>query len=285
MKNALYASYLEIWKQGLVCAGFSPRLPDRGTRYWLEQLERILPARAGSFLDIGAGGGRLSLLLGREWGSGIALEVQVDAQVWAAIQEHYPVLLREGLLQKTMDELVGTMAFDVVLLSEVFEHIPPIDVPQFLRTLHALLADEGTLFLTTPNVVVQGPAEKSSMWHERQLYGHHKHYALSELKSIFEKHGFAVQSYCFECHTLKRHLYNRCFYAISRLDGRLMASSKVPKRLKFAYRLASAPLIVATSLFFRLVAAVVYYVEKNWSNEKNCLTIIMSIKKMNRNID
>jgi len=45
--------------------------------------------------------------------------------------------------------------FDVVMASEVIEHVP--SPPAFVRTLSTALRDGGTLVLTTPDVEAVGP--------------------------------------------------------------------------------------------------------------------------------
>jgi len=278
----LYKTYLELWKSGTVCAGFSPRLPDYAIRYWLEQLEHALPLQSkGAFLDIGAGDGRLSLLLLRRFSvRGTAIEVQVNRKAWQPILDRYGHFeLHEGLLQNVMDQLAGKQIFDFILLSEVFEHIPPNDVEPFLQRLRALLSPQGKIFLTTPNSVAQGPAEKSHMWHERQPYGHHKHYTYAELQKILRDAGFSVVGHSFECHGLKRKLYNTFFYPVSRVDARFLNTKKLPTLVRWTYRLCSAPAIWVMRFYFKGLARLVYETEKRCSNELNAATMMIVVQK------
>lgn len=279
---SLYKAYLELWKSGAVCAGFSPRLPDYAARYWLEQLEHVLPQRSqGGFLDIGAGDGRLSLLLLRRFSvRGTAIEVQINRTAWQPIQDRYGHFeLKEGMLQDVMNHLVGKQTFDFILLAEVFEHIPPNDVKAFLQRLLALLSPQGKIFLTTPNCIAQGPAETSHMWHERQPYGHYKHYTYAELQQILHNAGFVVERLSFECHGIKRKLYNTFFYPISRLDARLMQTKKLPAVVRWVYRFGSAPFIWGIRFYFKGLGRFVYAVEKRLSNEKNASTMIVIAQK------
>jgi len=279
----LYKNYLKIYKAGKINHGFSPRLPDYATKYWFLRLEEATNSgNQKSFLDIGAGDGRLSLLLLKHgFMQGAAVEVAVNHQTWKPICDKYKNFqLLEGLFQDKMKELIDqNKTFDFIVLAEVFEHIPLSDVDPFLEQLSQLMSPEGRVFLTTPNFAVQGPAEKSHMWHERQQWGHHKHYQLSEVKDLFKKFGFEVENSWFECHNLKTKLYNKWFYPASRLDWKLMHSKKLPKALRSLYRYGSVPFIGASKLLFQGLSNLVYTIEKNKSTQDNAATMMLLVKK------
>jgi SAM-dependent methyltransferase len=278
----LYKAYLDQWKTGVGCAGFSPRLPDYAIRFWLEQLERAYPPAAQrAFLDLGAGDGRLSLLLLRTYSPcGTAIEVQVNKKAWDPIEQRYNRFdLHEGLLQDVMQDLAGKRVYDLIILSEVFEHIPPADVPSFLKLLRELLSDHGRVFLTTPNYCVHGPAEKSYMWHERQKYGHYVHYTYDQLSDIFKCSGFSALWNCFECHWVKSYLYNKWFYRASRIDGKLLNSKKVQPVVRSVYSVVSLPFIFIVRGMAWLVAQIIYFFEKSFSSEKTAGTIVAVFEK------
>ncbi len=278
----LYKKYVDLWQEGLVCAGFSYRLPDYAIRFWLEQLQKALSEhQGGTFLDIGAGDGRLSLLLLRSYSpQGTAIEVQVDSSVWAPILQRYSRFnLQQGLLQEVLTKVAGKQSFDLIMLVEVFEHIPPGDVPAFLDSLAHVVSSNGCIFVTTPNYVVQGAAEHSSQWHERQPYGHYKHYTHKELVNAFEKVGFTERWHTFECHKTKQVLYNRWFYRVSRWDARLMHSRKLPVMLRRVYRICSTPVILVVRAWFWVLGQLVYWVEKKYNSERTAATTIIVFEK------
>lgn len=279
---SLYKTYMDLWARGFVNAGFSPRIPDYAIRFWLEQLECALPKTSSpqSFLDIGAGDGRLSQLLLHTYSPhGMALEVQVDPESWQPMHREFPAFeIKTGLLQNTMSELIGKRTFTFILLAEVFEHIPPSDVQPFLEQLKPLLAKNGRIFLTTPNRIGQGPAETSPQWHERQPWGHWKHYTLQELTDLFQNAGFKITRHVFECHRTKIILYNAWFYPTSRLDGRLLTSKKIPSWLKDAYFYTSIPVIFLIKLLFWGLAQAVHALETNGSSEENSDTIMITLE-------
>jgi SAM-dependent methyltransferase len=240
----------------------------------------MLPAKQYAFLDVGAGDGRLSfLMLETNAKKGAAVEVAVNHKAWTYVCERYKnFVLYEGLLQDVVPRL-GEQKFDVIVLAEVFEHIPQRDVESLLQVLHGLLTADGILLVTTPNALVQGRAEDSPLWHERFPYGHYKHYRAVELAQLLSGSGFEVKHMVFECHWLKKLLYDCCFYPISRLDGRIMATVKLSSSVKTIYQWVSLPFILGLRLYFYGVAQLLYLIELSCSSEKTSATIIIAAGK------
>lgn len=278
----LYRRYINSFKRGEFETGFSGRIPDYGIKLWLNNLEKTLKdSPKGAFLDIGAGQGRLSALLASSgFKKGFALEVDVDKTKWQKIlQQHKNLELLEGFLQDNIHRIPQDKSIDFVMLAEVFEHIPPSDVEPFIDALSQILRVGGKIFLTTPNFVVQGPAEKSKCWHEIQPYGHHKHYSLKELIDIFEQKNFKVEWHNFESGKLKRRIYNRLFYPICRLDQKFLTSKKMPVVAQKIYKYMSWPFIFSARSFFYLLAQIINRVEKRTNSETNSETIILILRK------
>lgn len=278
----LYKKYIDLFKHGRFETGFSERIPDYGIKFWLSNLEKALTDCAkDTFLDIGAGQGRLSVLLANcGFKNGFAIEVDVDQTMWPKIlQKHENIELIEGLLQKNIHKIPSNKRVDFIMLAEVFEHIPPNDVDSFINAIYQILNVGGRIFLTTPNFAVQGPAEKSKCWHEIQPYGHHKHYSLNELIHIFEQKNFKIEWHNFECGKLKRKAYNRLFYPFCRWDQRLLMSKKIPLVMRKIYKYTSVPLIFLVKPLFYLLAQVMNLIEKQTNSENNSETIILVLKK------
>jgi SAM-dependent methyltransferase len=78
--------------------------------------------------------------------------------------------------------------FDQVLLLDVIEHI--LDAPAALRQIHALTAEDGLVYITTPDRDWQGNADhlrvtrKEDGWHVRNGY------TMEQLESLLEQAGF-----------------------------------------------------------------------------------------------
>lgn len=278
----LYKRYLNLFKQQNIVTGFSSRVPDYGVRYSISKLEKAISfSKKNSFLDVGAGLGRMSVLLASScFKTGYSIEVKVDKPSWKQILEkHKNINLIEGLLQENIGVLKSKEKINFVVLSEVFEHIPLTDVESFLGSLHEVLDEDGIVFLTTPNLVVQGPAEKSVRWYKKVPFGHHKHYKFDELKDILDKHGFKIIFNSFEGSFFKRNFYNRFYYPFSRLDQKLLVSKKIPKFLNNLYKYFSYPFIPIIKGFFWSLAKVVYFYENKFGSEKNSETMILVLKK------
>jgi len=275
----LYSCYQKLYREGKINTGLSLRLPEYGNRFWLEQLERAVLCQSSNdaFLDIGAGCGHKSIvLLETYFKRGTAVEIQADDRLWQPLIRDYPTLtLIKGYLQ----QIPKTQRYDFILLSEVFEHIPLTDVSSFLNDLNGLVKKGGVVFLTTPNVVVYGPAEKSQMWHEKQEFGHHKHYSSDELKKLLEQRGFEVLWHCFECHQIK-YFYNKCLYPVSWLDNVLLNSKRVPKTLRYLWKYLSFPFVFFPNFFFWIFAQIVISSEyRSQSNEHTGYTIFLAARK------
>lgn len=190
-----------------------------------------------------------------------------------------------GLLQKELPIFIeqNKIKIDFVLLSEVFEHIPPKDIAPFLSCLQNIVSTNGKIFLTTPNSIVQGAAENSPRYYKKQKYGHYKHYSLKELKELLSKYNFQVDWYKFESGFFKRNFYNKAFYKTSRLDQKLLNSKKLPYTIRYIYKNVSLPFILITRFVFWLLSKLVYISEHKFNNEKNAETVVIQIKKISTN--
>ncbi|MBL4588361.1 class I SAM-dependent methyltransferase [Candidatus Babeliales bacterium] len=277
----LYTKYEDLYKKRKISTGFSWRLPDYSFKSWIDILQNTIFSMKNKkkFLDVGAGNGRFTRLLSEYFQQGVAIEVEPDNKEWQKIKRDMPnVTLYKGLLQEIMPQLIDRTVFDCIMLVEVFEHIPLSDIDNFVSSLYPLLADDGFIFLTTPNFVVQGPAEKSTMWYERFLYGHHKHYTVDELKMIFENHGFQIDTYSFEGHTYRNNKYNRPYFLLAGLDIKFLESKKIPLILRKIYQYCSVPFIFLLRVYFKILASICSTYEKN-ADKTNAVTIILKIKK------
>ena len=89
--------------------------------------------------------------------------------------------------------------FDIVILTEVFEHFNFNPVPT-LEKIKNLLTDEGSLFLTTPNAKTWGRLPYYSTWKKMpmpdpnsKIYdGHVYQYTIEELTEIFKVCGLSI---------------------------------------------------------------------------------------------
>lgn len=92
--------------------------------------------------------------------------------------------------------------FDLVVLAEVIEHLPPNTLPALLSEVAQATAAGGALLLTTPNLaawtnrelLVRGdsPGQQSPALIIDGAYGHLRLYTMTELVELVEKAGFLV---------------------------------------------------------------------------------------------
>ncbi len=95
--------------------------------------------------------------------------------------------LRLARLDQLAVDPVQHGRFDQVLLLDVIEHI--MDAPAALRHIHALMAEDGLVYITTPDRDWEGNADRIRVtrtedgWHVRNGY------TMEQLESILDREG------------------------------------------------------------------------------------------------
>lgn len=152
----------------------SPPPPDSYDAIRLRLIESTLESIARrnsnlSILDLGCGTGWLTRPLAR-FGRAVGLDLSPHAIKRASRHDdgdRLNFLVRDFLTQP-LDDLGK---FDVVLASEVIEHIPNAQKPRFVEVCSRALVDRGYLFLTTPNASVwkrywSSPITDATIWRQ-----------------------------------------------------------------------------------------------------------------------
>lgn len=157
----------------------------------LELIERWKPA-LGRFLDVGCNMGML-LRLARERGW-TAIGVEPSPALHRIATEHVGLEVHNCLLDEMPAAEQGS--FDVVALSDVFEHIT--DPRTFLRTAGQLMKPDGILYLKVPNaswnllkqrlLKTLGRAPAKGVW---DSYEHVVHYTEDTLRRMLSAEGFS----------------------------------------------------------------------------------------------
>ncbi len=140
----------------------------------------LLPSAPALVLDVGAGSGRDAAWLARLGHDVMAVEPSAGMRAEAA-------RLRPGTAVRWVaDSLPGLpathrlgLAFDLILLSGVWQHVPPSERARAVRKLLGLLRPGGLLAIT----VRQGPAEPERAMHPASL---------TELERLARDHGALV---------------------------------------------------------------------------------------------
>lgn len=151
---------------------------------------RVLPAlksrTAVDILDVGCGRGWLTNIL-REFG--LATGVDPVAAAVHRARELFPDLaFRVGYSDDLLAER-GPEQFDVIVASEVIEHIPAAAKGTFLRSLHGLLRPAGFLVLTTPRGELFGYWRNTLKWGSQPV---EEWLTESELDALSRSSGFSV---------------------------------------------------------------------------------------------
>jgi SAM-dependent methyltransferase len=96
--------------------------------------------------------------------------------------------LRLARLDQLAADPLQQARFDQVLLLDVIEHI--LDAPAALRHIHALTAEDGLVYITTPNRDWEGNADRIRVtrtedgWHVRNGY------TVEQLETLLDRAGF-----------------------------------------------------------------------------------------------
>ena len=149
----------------------------------LANLYRVDAPRGARFLDVGAN-------------YGFAVRFARDVLGWQAVGVEPSSAGRRGARElgvEILDQYVTaeTMLddrFDVILASEVIEHVP--DPAEFVTALRVHLAPAGTLVLTTPAAEVVAPATKVQGIQAIGPGGHLFLFTAEGLEQFLRRHGF-----------------------------------------------------------------------------------------------
>jgi len=149
----------------------------------LELVEPFL-ADCGSFLEIGAGSGDLSL----------ALAERLD-RVWAvdAVDPHIdPQLVPESFVfvsDADLEDVVPEDSVDLALSCHFVEHMHPDDLGDHLSIVHGKLAVGGAYVVVTPNRLY-GPHDISKHFSDEPAGFHLREYTHLDLAAELERAGF-----------------------------------------------------------------------------------------------
>lgn len=144
-------------------------------------------ARRGErMLDVGCGSG-LSLLEAREFGVE-AWGIEADPNV-ERIARELGLRIHQGSLK---DRPFGDLAFDLVVLNQVIEHIPEPD--QALRLIRSRLATGGRAILVFPNVQSIWSRLAGPRWINWHIPYHLHHFTKQTFTQMAQRCGYRVVS-------------------------------------------------------------------------------------------
>ena len=137
----------EEWLDILMSSQTSLLTPfDRHHRYLLEfVIARKKPG--GSFLDLGCNMGGFAAMVALSDKTCHVAGCEINSHCWDEFSRRYPALT---LYRDPIGSAPVDRKFDLIFCSDVIEHIWDLDA--FLRDIVAILADNGRLIFTTPNL-------------------------------------------------------------------------------------------------------------------------------------
>jgi 2-polyprenyl-3-methyl-5-hydroxy-6-metoxy-1,4-benzoquinol methylase len=183
------AYYRDLWsREAWGQAGPNPDETARAEKILALLARHVRPAAGRNglrILDLGCGRGWLTRLLSNH-GNVIGID-PVTASVDCAHQLHPGLDFRHLDASALLNE-VGEGYFDLVVSSEVIEHVDRPEQPDFLRNVRTLLAPGGFAILTTPR------GELQRKWERRQPEEQplEKWLSETELRRLCIESGFAV---------------------------------------------------------------------------------------------
>jgi SAM-dependent methyltransferase len=161
----------------------------------------------GRILEIGTGYLSMAVVLRRRFPAAQLTGVEHPGRPYVWKPAYREVHKAERICLAAAD-LVGsglpfrTATFDVAVLAEVLEHLPPNAVPAVLTEIARILVPGGTLVLTTPNLAAWTNRELLLRGHSPQqsparcidgTYPHLRLYTRAELEDLLVGTGFRVE--------------------------------------------------------------------------------------------
>jgi 2-polyprenyl-3-methyl-5-hydroxy-6-metoxy-1,4-benzoquinol methylase len=170
-------------------------LHPRQERLVLETLQRQRRRKMGPcFFEIGYASGVLLERVARAGFpmAGIEVSAAMHGQALKRLGPDYaPRLYLGDFLRAEILQTAGP--FTLIYWNDVFEHVPPDEILDYLRRIFELLAPGGQLITITPNWHVR-PSDITRMFHPVRTVAagvHLKEYTLREVTALLRQAGFA----------------------------------------------------------------------------------------------
>jgi 2-polyprenyl-3-methyl-5-hydroxy-6-metoxy-1,4-benzoquinol methylase len=161
---------------------------------------RVLECGAGSLYTIEA----------LRWRYGDHLSLYAVEHPAAARDDLRAELDARGVQYRPPDLLADSapwpdVTFDLIILAEVIEHIPPTELPQMIRRLAGSLSEDGALLMSSPNsqaiwnvlslAIGNGHGLDPAFPPESGSYGHIRVYARKEVEELLAYAGLRLQEW------------------------------------------------------------------------------------------
>ena len=153
----------------------------------IEVTSRAQPST--KILDAGGAPGFTSLalkLLGYE-----VILLDIDPEPYCDILQSYGIKVVRADLEHDIIPL-NSEDIDVIIFTEVLEHLSPYYISWALSELNRVLKYQGLLFLSTPNIASIGKRVKLLLGKNPLGPMHVKEYTIDEVRKLLNTHGFEI---------------------------------------------------------------------------------------------
>ncbi|OGZ45483.1 MAG: hypothetical protein A3C84_03880 [Candidatus Ryanbacteria bacterium RIFCSPHIGHO2_02_FULL_48_12] len=221
-------------------------------RIRVRRVRRII--RLGSILDVGCGTGSFLLRMRHLGWESTGTEISPAYM--------YEDLIRQGVNIKKCDLPVCDLvpdSFDVVTLWHVFEHL--MDPKAYLKKIHEILHDEGTLLIEVPNYASLQASVGGLAWFHLDIPRHTMHLTPKTLVQFLTSAGFHVEhvrsgSMFYDIFGEVQTMYNRCLGNQQVLFDIIGGRAHIRGHEKDIFLMAVlAPLVGLSALFAYALAA------------------------------
>jgi len=160
------------------------------------ELLQLIPLTAKRVLEVGCGEAMLAAEYRRRNPKAEYVAIEAHGPAAERAAEKVDRLIQGDFEALTDDEIADQERFDAIVMGDVLEHMS--DPDRVLGRLHGMLADDGYLILSVPNVahwralfeLMHGrwPSEDAGLFDRTHL----RFFTLQSLKDLFARTGFAM---------------------------------------------------------------------------------------------
>ena len=187
--NEILSYYLNDYDQFNVAVQHEKHILARwGRRYGLEKRGKVILKHKphGKLLDVGCATGDFLASMQQRTGWQV-IGIEPNQQAAQYVREHYKIEVHTDSIEKlSLDD----DTFDVVTLWNVIEHLP--NPSASLNTINRLLAHDGLLVISTPNLDCPYASLFGKYWIGYELPRHLYVFSLQTLSSLLSKSGFKI---------------------------------------------------------------------------------------------
>ena len=160
-------------------------------RNLLGVINKYIRPETKKVLDIGCGVGTISLYLAKQGANIVGIDISRKA-IDSCRKSARALKLKDKaqFICSTIEQIKFTQKFDVIICSEVIEHVPKDKT--FLKRIHKVLKKNGLLILSTPSI--NAPLYRIGLAQNfDKRVGHLRRYSWQQILGLVKKSGFTIE--------------------------------------------------------------------------------------------